>query len=297
MERGGAEGRSVPLAAANRGSPLGLCPRGRISGGTDKETAACASGRVHLLCPCPGLSWLGHRGEGQRPRRWMNPSEYVLQRRPGARGARDVPPGLQIGWLRLRTCWCLCLGRGWLSAAPAAPGRGLSLCSGSAHAVDLGTAGVSPGYVSVSACVRGRERAGVGCLSLCSFPTDAAFPSGPLPAEARLPRAERVCARCSERGNVESAGALALRHCPGRGGCTGGGPAARTCVPPPPPPVLPQFQQALRVSEHSCHLSPRHGSPEEAPAHSSICHFGGIPCPFRSRVRGAAAACSSFLGC
>lgn len=97
-----------------------------------------------------------------------------------------MPPGSRTG--------CLLLPRQCLACpvAPALWGWGLCLSPGSAHAVDLGTAGVSQGYVSVSASVC--ARAGVGCLPLCSFPIDAALPSCLLPAEAGPLRAERVCA-------------------------------------------------------------------------------------------------------
>lgn len=67
---------------------------------------------------------------------------------------------------------------------------------------------------------RVRARAGVGCLSLCSARTDAAAPSGPLLADARLPR---VRARVRAMPPREPAGRAAW---PRAAACGGGGAGA-----------------------------------------------------------------------
>lgn len=67
--------------------------------------------------PWPGPQGHGNPG-GERARL------SALERGPGARGARDVPPGLQTGGLPWRTCQRLCLGRPWPPAAPARSGQG-----------------------------------------------------------------------------------------------------------------------------------------------------------------------------
>lgn len=63
--RGAGRRGAAPGAVGSRGLGLhsgALSMRGRSPWGLDKETAACASGRVPVLRPCPGLYWLRRGG-------------------------------------------------------------------------------------------------------------------------------------------------------------------------------------------------------------------------------------------
>lgn len=216
-------GRGAP--GSRRQPPAGAPLRGAVRA---RAQPRGSGQRDSSLCSGRELSWQGPvGGGGWRSRRCVSPSESALGRGPLARTAQDVPPGLRSGWPSLANG----------PPRPARPlrGRGLPLRPGCTHAVDLGTAGLSLGYVSLSACVC--ARAGVGCLPLCSLPMDATLPSSLLPAEAGPPRAASACVRDAPSEGTRCQRA-AWPAATASGGAQGGGPAglaARACVPQPPP--------------------------------------------------------------
>lgn len=158
MERGGAEGRLEPLAAADPGCALGLCPRaGAARGSVQTKREQLVPLHSCRFCALLGrLPWLGPRGHG-------DPG--------GGRAHRSLPWSVDLGRGEPGTCHLVsrlagftCQRAGGSALAGPGPlrrrpvrGRGLFPCLGYAHPVDLGTAGVS-GYVSVSACVLPRGR-------------------------------------------------------------------------------------------------------------------------------------------
>lgn len=257
--------------------------------GSGQRDSSLFSGREPVLRPWRGLSWQGPGGWGGRSRRWVSPSESALGRGPLARAARDVPPGLRSGWPSLangpprprRPLW------GW----------GLPLLPGCALAVDLGTAGLSPGYVSVSACVCARGRG----WGVCPFALSRLMPHSPR-VSSRPPgrRGLSACVRDAPSEGTRCQRA-AWPAATASGGAQGGGPArlaARTCVPQPPP-VPAQMGPAPRRSRAfqppvspspparggswgrsaPAHLRVRLHQP---PGHPSVRRFGDPPVPFRA---------------